>query len=368
VIHNWWKVWAALLVLGAAGGVLAQGPGDPYGFTESFAAPPGLDESVVRGQQPVAQPDVPGYGIAEAPVGDPQWAVHGEFLYLRPGNDKVAFAVPINGAIAPPAGAPPVQVGPEVLVDLGFSPGFRVGGEWAYSPCSALGADFTWFEGNRTNSAVGSAAFPLRSLVNHPGSLSTASDSLDATARSQIDFQLADVFYRRTLVRDETSFVNLVGSVRYAHLGEEFRSTFTSSATVETVNTDITFDGVGVRLGLEAEQETCRPGLLVYGKGYASILGGQFSSRYAQADSARGDVVTTGWTEDRAISILETEFGLGWVSRCGGLRITGGYMFNGWFNVINTDDFIRAVRKLDSVNVRDSLTFDGLVFRAETRF
>jgi hypothetical protein len=347
---------------------LADEPGDTHGFTENYAALPGLDGFVVRGQQPVAQPEVPGYGIDEAPVCCPRWAIHGEFLYLRPGNDKVAFAVPINGAIVPPVGAPPVQVGPEVLVDTGFSPGFRVGGDWIYSQCSALGAEYTWFNGNRTNSATGTAAFPLRSLVNHPGSASAATDSLDATATSQISYQLADVLYRRALMRDETSSISLVGGVRYGHLGEQFRSTFTSSATVETVNTDVTFDGVGVRLGIEAEQETCRPGLLIYGKGYASFMGGQFSGRYAQADSVRGAVVTTGWTEDRAVSLLETEFGVGWVSRCGGLRITAGYMFNGWFNVINTDDFIRAVRTSNSVNVRDSLSFDGLVLRAEGRF
>jgi len=79
-------------------------------------------------------------------------------------------------------------------------------------------------------------------------------------------------------------------------------------------------------------------------------------------------VVNTGWTEDRVVTILDAELGLGWQSVGGGLRLTAGYTFSGWFNVINTDDFIRAVRRNDSVSVSDTLTFDGLVFRAELRF
>ncbi len=58
------------------------------------------------------------------------------------------------------------------------------------------------------------------------------------------------------------------------------------------------------------------------------------------------------------------------MNRCasGCVRVTGGYAFSGWYNVINTDDFIHAVRTNNSVNVRDTLTFDGLVLRAEVRF
>ena len=42
--------------------------------------------------------------------------VFGEFLYLRPRNAEVAYAVPMDGAVLSPTGA--VQVGPTALVDL----------------------------------------------------------------------------------------------------------------------------------------------------------------------------------------------------------------------------------------------------------
>jgi hypothetical protein len=347
--------------------VVADEPIAEAGFAKNFITAPGLDAFVVRGQQPPAYANPMACVTGACTVCDPTWIVYGEFLYLRPGNDKVAFAVPIDGAIVPPAGAPPVQVGPEAVVDPSFAPGVRVGLERAYECCSAIGGQFTWYESTRTDDVVVTPPIVLRSLVNHPGSLSAATDSLAATATSRIEFELGDVFYRRYLIRDENCDVSLIGGARYVHLEEAFRSTFTSAATVETVDTDISFDGGGIRLGLEAEQRAHYSGLMVYGKGYASFVGGQFVGRYVQADAQRGVVVNTGWTEDRAISILDAEVGIGWITGRG-LRITGGYMFSGWFNVINTDAFIRAVRKLDSVNVYDSLSFDGFVARLEARF
>lgn len=363
-----WTVLIVVAALGACGGALAGEPDNENEFTANFLAPPGLDGFIVRGQQPPDCVGPAGCAGIESCICDPRWVVYGDLLYLRPGNDKVAFAVPINGAIVPPEGGPPVQIGPEVVADQGFTPGFRVGVERAFSPYSGLGAEFTWFDGNRSANATGTAAFPLRSLVNHPGTTAAPTDFLTAAARSQLDFQVGDVFYRRFLMHDETSFVKFSGGARYAHLDETFHSTFTNSATVETVDTGITFDGGGLRLGIEAEQRTYYRRWLVYGKGNASFLGGQFRGRYAQADSARGLVVDTGWSEDRVVSMLETELGIGWVNPCGSLRITAGYMFAGWFNVMNTDDLIRGVRRNDSVNVRDSLSFDGIVLRAETRF
>lgn len=363
-----WVILSVAVVFCTHGWVEADEPGTPYQFTANFTSVAGLTDFVMRGQEPQGRAEIADFATAQTRTCGPCWTFRGEFLLLRPGNDKVAFAVPINGAIVPPAGVAPVQVGREVLVDESFGPGFRVGGERLLTECSTLGLEFTWFGVDRSNDAVGTAAFPLRSLVNHPGSVSAATDSLDAVASGHIDFQLGDALYRRFLIDDEIMALSLVGGVRFGHIDEEFRSTFTSSAAIETVDTDITFDGAGLRLGIEAERRATCSGLIVYGKGYASFMGGEFTTRYTQADNTRGTVVDTGWVEDRAISILDIELGLGWVSRCGGLRLTSGYTFSGWYNVINTDDFIRAVRTSDSVNVRDHLSFDGFVVRAEARF
>jgi hypothetical protein len=297
----------------------------------------------------------------------PCWGMYAEGLFLRPGSDKVAFAVPINGAIVPPAGAPPVQVGPEAVVDNEFDFGFRAGFTRLLNECSSIGGSLTWFESDRAGALAVNAPIVIRSLVTHPGLAAAPTDFLTADATQHIGFQLADVDYRWFVFQDAFGSFNLLAGARYASMEQRFRSTFTNSETTENVNTDITFDGGGIRFGLEGERRTAR-GLLVYAQSYASFVGGRFASRYNLATGALGTVVSTGWNEDRVVTMLDAELGLGWINASNRLRLTCGYMFNGWINMINTDDFIRAVRTNNSVNVSDTLTFDGIVARAEIRF
>jgi hypothetical protein len=297
----------------------------------------------------------------------PKWTVYGEYLYLRPGNEEVSFGVPLNGPITPPPPALPIQVGREGVADIDFNSGFRAGFGCALGPCSTLGASYTHFESDTESQLQVAAPIVLRSLVFHPGTANAAADFLDGRARYDIDFQLADIEYRRTLARGPLYDVSWLAGIRYAHLEQDFRSVFTNATTIEAVDTDITFDGGGIRLGLEGERRACC-GLLVYGRGYASFLSGRYSTAYTQADDFANTVVTTGWDEDRVLSILDLELGVGWVSPQGRLRLTTGYMFSGWYNVINTDELIQAVQDNSTVAVGDTLTFDGLVVRGELRY
>lgn len=66
--------------------------------------------------------------------------------------------------------------------------------------------------------------------------------------------------------------------------------------------------------------------------------------------------------------MLDLEIGLGWASSDGSWCATAGYMFSGWFNTVNSDEFIQAVQTNNSVDVSDSLGFDGLVVRTEYRY
>ncbi|MCL4193647.1 MAG: TonB-dependent receptor, partial [Thermoguttaceae bacterium] len=68
------------------------------------------------------------------------------------------------------------------------------------------------------------------------------------------------------------------------------------------------------------------------------------------------------------ISILDLEVGGGWRSQNDVLRVTAGYMFSAWYNVISTEELINAVQSADSTNADDTLTFSGLVVRSEVRF
>jgi hypothetical protein len=300
----------------------------------------------------------------------PVWQVSGDFLYLRPGSDAVAVAVPINGAIVPPAGVAPVQVGDTSMVDIGFQPGIRVGLARWLDACSAVETAYTRFEGISRSAVEVTAPIVLRSLVAHPGTLGAPTDFLAANARYDIQFQLADVAYRGVLLRtDPWEFTYLLGA-RYAHLGQTYASTFSGSTFVETVDTRLSFDGGGIRFGLDGERRIGRSGFSVYGSGMASFLGGTFHGGFVeqQTPGAETPLVLTGWKDDRVVSILDVELGVGWTSDAGRLRLKAGYMFSGWFNTPTTESFIHSIQSGQTGRLNDTLTFDGLNARIEFVF
>lgn len=305
------------------------------------------------------------------PCSTPCWKGYGEFLLLRPSNDKVSYAVPINGAIVPPAGVAPVQIGRESVLDIGYNAAFRGGVERALNNCSSIGVAYTHLDSATSDSVALDAPPPdvvLRSLINHPGTVAAPTDFLEASGRYDINFRLADIEYRGLWLSGPQHCVRGVVGIRYAHLEQGLASEFSNATTVEAVSTDINFDGAGVRLGLEAERHAACNGFFGYGKVFASFLAGEFSSTYFQSDSFRGEVVEAGWKEDRVVPILDLEVGVGWTSPGGLIRVTGGYMYSGWLNTLTTDEFIQAVQNNNSVSVRDTLVFDGLVARAEINY
>lgn len=305
------------------------------------------------------------------PCADPcrprQRRVFAEFLYLRPRNAEIAFAVPIDGPIVPPPVANPLQVGPVAIVDPDYQPGFRVGFGCGLDECSDLAVTYTHFESS--TSAFTSIAAPdvIRSMVAHPSSQSAATDFLQASAHYGLDFDLVDLEYRSAFSLSETHTISYLVGVRYCGLQQDFRALFANNGT-ELVTTDITFDGGGIRLGLEGEQRARRSGLLVYGNTSVSFVAGQFKARFFQGQSLDPTVVDTAWEAGRIVTMLDLELGMGWASPNGGVRFTTGYLFSAWYNTVKTDEFINAVHANDFRNLGDTLTFDGLVARLELRY
>jgi hypothetical protein len=299
----------------------------------------------------------------------PCFQFYGEYLLLRPGDERISYAVPANGLVVPPAGSSVVAIGNEASLDHGFGSGFRIGGTHALDCDSSIGVEYTYYD----NGVSGSTSFNqpvLASLVQHPATVAATGFYLNAAAAEDLRFQLADVDYRHVFASNECSTLNYLVGLRYGNLHQAFRSTFTNTTTVEQVNSNGDFDGLGLRAGLEGERRSAS-GWLVYGKTSASFVGGVFRESYFQGDNFRGTVVQTGWDQDRVITILEGEVGVGWTNANGNLRLTIGYSIEGWLNTILTRDFISTVQNgtsNQSTYLSDTLTFDGMVARAELRF
>ena len=117
-------------------------------------------------------------------------------------------------------------------------------------------------------------------------------------------------------------------------LEQDFGGTFTNPGT-ENVNTNITFTGGGIRAGLEGERYAARSGLMVYGRTAASFMAGKFDAHYSETSTLVGATpINSELVSDRVVPILELELGVGWVSPTGHFRISGGYLFNAWYNVM----------------------------------
>jgi hypothetical protein len=295
--------------------------------------------------------------------------VYGELLYLRPRNDGLEYAVPINGPIE--SGVVPIQVGRTASLNPQFEPGFRIGGGFNFDCCSNISATFTHYENSADDSISVDSPFVIRSMVMNPSTLDAAGDWHDASAHQFMKFDLADIDYRHVFYCSERSKVDYLVGIRYASLDQSFSSQFDSIISAN-VNANVNFDGAGLRFGLEGERAAACRNLFVYGKAFASFLGGEFQGNYLQSSVNDPVIAQTDWKEARLVSILECEVGLGWASPNGHWRASAGYMVSGWLNVVKTSEYIAAVQanqyhgpdKIDG----DALVFDGLVSHLEYRW
>lgn len=345
--------------------------GRPYGaygvMPAAYQAP-----GAAAAQAPAACGAPTAYGACgDAACGDccgPTWSVFGEFLYWRARGVEVPYAVPIDGPIVAPPSYP-VQIGRVATADPEYQPGARVGLSRAFDERASLRAMYTFYESETSDQTTlpPSSPYVLRSLVTHPGTWTAASDGLDAQANYDIDFQIADIDYRCVFLCGPQTELAYFGGVKYVHLEQDFAAQFDVLGT-ELVNTRINFDGGGIRLGLEGERRARNMGFLVYGRAAANFVAGEFHADYLQRDGSRGVVVDTGLTESRVITILDLELGIGWASPGNGFRITGGYMVSGWFNTLQTDEWVHGVQNNHFGDLSDTLTFDGFTARAELRF
>jgi len=297
----------------------------------------------------------------------PTCRVFGELLYLRPRDAEIVYGVPIDGAIVPPDGVAPIQVGPLGMVDPDYEPGFRVGLAHALDECSELAATYTHFESDTANHIADSPGVVIRSMVLHPGTLAAATDFLDARANHGIDFQLVDLEYRRVFSSGACHSMTYLAGLRYANLQQDFMAQF-ADLGVDAMSTEIEFDGGGLRVGWEGERHARSGGFLCYGRATANFVAGEFKARYWQGSSFDPVIVDTVWKGGRIVTMVDLELGVGWASPCDRYRFTTGYIVNCWLNTVTTSDWIDAVQTNDFGGLGDTLTFDGLVARAEVRF
>lgn len=314
---------------------------------------------------PVAQPVYTPQPVQRqlAPL---SWRVFGDFIYWRP-SDSISYALPVNGPVVPPP-TPPIPIGPVGAVDPQYDPGFRVGFGKAMDHCSEISATYTHWESDASSAIFADPldSVALAPLVLHPSTMAADAFYTSASGSSSMKMNLVDVEYRR-MIPDPSYQIGYVAGARYAQLDQDFSAHFENVATIEDVTSDVSFHGGGIRVGLEADWRSTQTGFLVYSNGYGSVVAGRFNSTYTQLDNM-STVVFTSREDGRIVPILDLEVGLGWQTSSGHIRLTAGYMFSAWLNIVSNSEFIEAVQTAQYDDLSDSLFFDGLVTRVELKF
>jgi hypothetical protein len=294
-------------------------------------------------------------------------SVYAELLYLRPRNSDVAYGVPIDGPITAPPANNPIQVGEVGIVDPDYEVGATAGFNLALDPLQSLDARYTTIDFSTSHSITTAPPDVIRSIVSHPSSASVATDFLSGSANLDIDYDTVDLTLRHLFVGGNVFAVNYFLGTRYGQIDQRFGATFVNNE-IETVRTDVDFEGIGLRLGLDAERHSCTSRWRYYARGAANFLAGRFRASYFQGSSFDPEIVNTSWEAGRIVPTLDLELGLGWRSAADRLWLSVGYRVDAWFNVVTSEDFIGSVQQNDFLGLSDTISFDGLVSRAEWRF
>jgi|GEM_PF-6616064 len=301
-------------------------------------------------------------GVASNGCIDRDWRVYADFLYLRPANVGINYGVVVDGPIV--SGEVPIQIGSIGVASPSYEPGFRVGFSRALSQFADIGFSYTHLDTKITDRLTGTPGTPIQSLVIHPSSTNADDEWLSAMASHSVNFKFADINYRHLFASDNNYKLRYLMGVRYGRLEQRFNSTFSLTGN-ESINSGVTFDGGGFRLGIEGERVSQRSGLLFYGQANASFLAGEFRAGYFQGNSSDPVIVNTSWKEARIVTIPEIELGIGWQNKSGRFRFTCGYMMSAWLDAVKTGDFIQAIQTNKYNGLNNKIQFDGLVMRTE---
>ena len=292
----------------------------------------------------------------------------GEWLYLHPVGADLHHAQQQSGT----GGAGTTPFGTIASADPQFSSGVRTGVSVACGMCSSLAASYTFLEtDSRSYVDVPGPTLQTGSLVQHPGAgIISSAGPLNATY--DIDFQLADLMYRRLVVASQRGWLNYSAGLGYARIDQEFLQTGTFSGSqngVINTSTEVDFDGYGIRFGLDGERQMGRGRLSGYCKGNVSALFGEFRGDYLMQNvSTVENLAIARWTDDRVVPTLDYEIGIAWTSCCGRTRVSLGYTGMHFMNVATTPTFIDAVQANNYSDFGDTLSLEGAVSRIEYRF
>ena len=177
---------------------------------------------------------------------------------------------------------------------------------------------------------------------------------------------MADVMFRDMIKNCGWCNLHYSAGAVYGNLEQDFGQTGVfsggSAGTIDT-DTEIDFSGGGLKFGIDGER-CLGCGVSFYGKASAAAMTGRFDADYSMLNSTTAvQLAAADWDENRVVSHFEYEIGLMMKTSNDRLRVSAGYQFQHWGNVVTTADWIDAVQADNYTDLGDTLSFDGLTAR-----
>lgn len=296
----------------------------------------------------------------------PRHWIFADYLYLSATDVDTNYTIPVNAL-----GTTGTPVGAAAFASPGYDSGFRIGGGWGLDSCTSIVGTYWWFESEESDAvaldpAVSGTTQFLSPVLFDPATINVTGESARAEAFYDIDFQMVDLAVERIISNGCSHEISAFAGARWGQLDQALRTNY-SILGGTSVDSTIDFDGIGPRLGLNGEFRT-DSGFFTYGQGAANFLVGTFDADFFQQNTFAGVQSNTSFEDDRIVSVLELEMGVGWQTPGGRVRVRGGYYISSWFNAMTMPEVIAGVHDRQLNDVSESLTFNGLTTRLELRY
>ncbi|MFO0841771.1 MAG: Lpg1974 family pore-forming outer membrane protein [Gemmataceae bacterium] len=341
---------ALLAALAIPAAALAQPP----------AALPPVPQPVAVGlsEPPPPPPGVTSHGTVyahdEKTCGD--LLIDGEYLLLAPRRPGQTYAVVGTNPFWGP-------VGTIKSVDGGYDSGLRVGAGWRFADggWDVMGR-YAYFHSSADDVATRPAGGQVFATLTHP---STVVEVGGAYAQSSVNFNVFDLEIGKRFELGESANARVFAGPRYANVDQALNVTYAGGDVVtDRVHRCTCFDGAGLRAGGEANWRFLDH-LGLYLRGSASLLTGRFHS--CKFEEANGfPIVDVAERYTRVVPMVDMGVGLSFQK--GNWRVSAGYEFINWFNMVDASDFVDDAHPAKLIRSVGNLGFDGVVFRAELSF
>jgi hypothetical protein len=281
-----------------------------------------------------------------------------EYLLLQPRRRAFDYAI-----VAPTNNGTPVGAVQSLQWDT--DSGVRVGGGYRLPGDGwEIGAYYTYFHSNVSQSVTAPAGGTLFTTLTHPGSIEMANT---ATADSGLNYNVVDIEVGRRFLIGDSCSVRLFAGGRFAWINQSLNAAYDGGdANLALVSSPIDFDGAGLRLGGDAHWQVGW-GFSLFARGSGSLLAGDFKTSLVETND-NGATTNVNVTEnfEKMVPVAEVGIGVAWQYR--NFQVSAAYEMSNWFGMVDSPDFVDDVHQGKMSHRTGDLSIEGLVVQVGMSF